>query len=398
MKVLIADSMSKQALEVFKKFEEIEVDVKTGLSPEELKKIIKDYDGLAIRSATKVTEDLIDAAPKLKVIGRAGIGVDNVDIPAATKKGIVVMNTPLGNANAAAEHAIALMLSLARHIPQANASMKEGKWEKKKFMGIEVMDKTLGIIGLGNIGSIVASRASGLKMNIIAYDPFLSEERAKQKGVELVSLDELFAKSDFITIHTPLTPETKNMINKDTFAKMKDGVMIINCARGGIVNEKDLCDAIKSGKVAGAAIDVFEKEPTPADHPFHAIDEIITTPHLGASTEEAQEKVASAIAEQIGLFLTTGTIINSVNVHSVDSETMSKIGPYLDLARNMGRFLAQVCPFAISEVEMEYRGEMIKSDLTLITQAAVTGILSHFMPETVNIINAPLLAKERANR
>ncbi|RMG01368.1 MAG: phosphoglycerate dehydrogenase, partial [Nitrospirae bacterium] len=310
MKVLVSDNISPKGVELMEKAG-LKVDVKTGLKPEELKSIIGEYHGLVIRSATKVTSEIIEAAEKLKVIGRAGSGLDNVDRAAATKKGIVVMNTPGGNTITTAEHAIAMMFALARNIPQATASMKEGKWEKKKFMGVELYNKTLGVLGLGNIGTQVAKRAQGLQMNVICYDPFLSDEKAADLGVEKVSLDDLFSRSDFITIHTPLTPETRDLINAKTISKMKDGVRIINCARGGIVNEKDLHDAILSGKVAGAALDVYEKEP-PEDLSLIKLDKVICTPHLGASTTEAQENVAVAVAEQIIDYLLSGVIRNAV--------------------------------------------------------------------------------------
>lgn len=312
MKVLVSDSLAKEGIEILQQAEGIEVEVKVGLPPEELKKIIRDYQGLVIRSATKVTAEIIEAAENLKVIGRAGAGLDNVDIPAATKRNIVVMNTPGGNTISAAEHAISLMFSLARRIPQSTSSMKVGKWEKKKFMGTELYQKTLGIIGIGNIGAVVADRALGLKLKVIAHDPFVSEERARQIGVELVSLAELFQRADIITIHTSLTDETRGLINAASFEKMKDGVMIINCARGGIIVEEDLCQAIKKGKVRGAALDVFETEP-PGQCPLLELEEVVCTPHLGASTEEAQIKVAVAVAEQISDYLLKGIIRNAVN-------------------------------------------------------------------------------------
>ncbi len=312
MKVLVSDSLAKEGIEILQQAEGIEVEVKVGLPPQELKKIIREYQGLVIRSATKVTAEIIEAAENLKVIGRAGAGLDNVNIPAATKRNIVVMNTPGGNTISAAEHAISLMFSLARRIPQSTSSMKVGKWEKKKFMGTELYQKTLGIIGIGNIGAVVADRALGLKLKVIAHDPFVSEERARQIGVELVSLAELFQRADIITIHTSLTDETRGLINAASFEKMKDGVMIINCARGGIIVEEDLCQAIKKGKVRGAALDVFEKEP-PGQCPLLELEEVICTPHLGASTEEAQIKVAVAVAEQISDYLLKGIIRNAVN-------------------------------------------------------------------------------------
>ncbi len=311
-RVLVSDSLAKEGIEILQQAKGIEVDVKVGLSPEELKKIIPDYQGLVIRSATKVTAEIIEAAENLKVIGRAGAGLDNVDIPAATKRKIVVMNTPGGNTVSAAEHTISLMFSLARRIPQSTSSMKAGKWEKKKFMGMELYQKTLGIIGIGNVGAVVADRALGLKLKVIAYDPFVSEEKAREMGVELVSLDELFQRADIITIHTPLTDKTRGLINAASFEKMKAGVVIINCARGGIIVEEDLCQAIKKGKVRGAALDVFEKEP-PGECSLLELEEVICTPHLGASTEEAQINVAVAIAEQMRDYLLKGEIRNAVN-------------------------------------------------------------------------------------
>jgi D-3-phosphoglycerate dehydrogenase / 2-oxoglutarate reductase len=310
-KVLISDKLSPRAVDIFKNAK-IEVDVKTGLKPEELIAIIGDYDGLAIRSATKVTAAVMDAAKKLKVVGRAGIGVDNVDIPAATERKILVMNTPFGNSVTTAEHAIAMLMATARQLGHANQTTHEGKWLKNKYMGVEVTGKTLGLIGCGNIGSIVADRAQGLKMNVIAYDPFLTDERAKALNVKKVTLDELLANSDFISLHTPMTPETRNILNKETLAKTKKGVRIVNCARGGLINEADLKEALDSGQVAAVALDVFEKEPA-TEHPLFGMEQVIATPHLGASTHEAQENVALQVAEQIAAYLNDGTITNAVN-------------------------------------------------------------------------------------
>ncbi|NOY64268.1 MAG: phosphoglycerate dehydrogenase, partial [Nitrospirae bacterium] len=369
MKVLVSDNISPKGVEIMKKAG-LDVDVKTGMSHDELKACIGQYHGLVIRSATKVTADIIDAAVNLKVIGRAGSGLDNVDKEAATKKGIVVMNTPGGNTITTAEHAIAMMFALARNIPQATKSMKEGKWEKKKFMGVELFNKTLGILGLGNIGSQVARRAQAMQMNIIGYDPFLSDERAKELGIDKVTLEELFANADFITIHTPLTPETKNLINKDTIRLMKDGVRIINCARGGIINERDLYDALESGKVAGAALDVFEKEP-PEDLTLIKHDRVICTPHLGASTREAQENVAIAIAEQIVDYLIAGTIRNAVNFPSIPADQIPVLRPYINLAEIMGKFAAQIYEGGITEVTVEYRGEAEEIDTKPVTIAAL---------------------------
>lgn len=393
MKVLISDSISQKGIDILTRAG-LEVDVKTGLSPEELKACIGDYDGLIIRSATKVTAAVIEAATNLKVIGRAGSGLDNVDKAAATKKGIVVMNTPGGNTITTAEHTIALMLSLARQIPQAVASMKEGKWDKKRFMGVELYNKTLGIIGIGNIGKQVAKRAIGLGMNVIGYDPYLSEENAGEIGIKKVELTELFRTSDFITIHTPLTAETKNLICSKTISIMKDGVRIINCARGGIVNEADLYEALKSGKVAGAALDVFEKEP-PGNIPLLKLDNVLCTPHLGASTKEAQENVALAIAEQVADYLINGVIRNAVNFPSIPAEQVARLQPYLSLAEKMGGFASQVFEGAATDITIEYRGEASELNTAPITVALLKGYLTPILEETVNFVNAPMIAKER---
>jgi D-3-phosphoglycerate dehydrogenase len=393
LKVLISDNISPKCIEILKK-SGLEVDVKTGMKPEELKACISDYHGLIIRSATKVTSGIINAAKNLKVIGRAGSGLDNVDKTAATKKGIVVMNTPGGNTITTAEHTISLMVSLARQIPQATMSMKRGKWEKKKFMGIELFNKTLGVIGIGNIGSQVAKRAQGLAMNVIAYDPFLSEDAAKAMGVEKVDFQELLRRSDFITIHTPITPETKNMINKETIKMMKKGVRIINCARGGIINEKDLYDALIDGKVAGAALDVFEEEP-PKNNPLLALNNVICTPHLGASTKEAQENVAIAVAEQVADYLINNTIRNAVNFPSIPSDQVPKLQPYINLAEKLGLFAAQIFKGGVSEMTIEYRGEASEINTDPVTIAAIKGFLTPILEETVNFVNAPVIAKER---
>ena len=338
-RVLISDKLSPLAKQIFEE-RGIEVDVKVGLEKEELMEIIGDYDGLAIRSATKPSEKIIGAAKNLKVIGRAGIGVDNVDIKAATAKGVIVMNTPFGNSITTAEHAIAMMMALARNIPEANASTHEGKWEKSKFMGVEVTGKTLGVIGCGNIGSIAASRGIGLKMKVIAFDPFLTAERAVEIGVEKVELDELFGRADFITLHTPLTDKTRNIIDGDAIAKMKDGVRIVNCARGGLVDEQALRDALESGKVAGAAFDVYSEEPAKENVLFNAPN-MICTPHLGASTDEAQVNVAVQVAEQMSDYLLTGAITNAINFPSVSAEEAPKLRPYAQLAEQLGLFAGQ---------------------------------------------------------
>lgn len=393
MKVLISDNISTKGVEILKKAG-LDVDVKTGMKPEELVAVIGDYHGLVVRSATRVTVKIIDAASNLKVIGRAGSGLDNVDLTAATKKGIVVMNTPGGNTITTAEHTFSLMCAMARQIPQATASMKEGKWEKKRFMGVELFNKTLGVIGIGNIGSQVARRAQAFAMNVIAYDPFLSEEKAKDMGVEKVDLEELYRHSDFITIHTPITAETRNMINKDTIKIMKPGVRIINCARGGIVNEKDLYDALVEGKVAGAALDVFEKEPV-ENNPLLTLDSVVSTPHLGAATKEAQENVAIAIAEQIADYLVQGTIRNAVNFPSIPADQVSRLQPYINLSEKLGIFSAQIFEGGVTEITIEYRGEASEINTAPVKIAAIKGFLGPILEETVNFVNAPFIAKER---
>ncbi len=393
-KVLVSDPLSNRGLEILGEAKNLKVDLKPGLTPEELKKILPEYDGIIIRSETKLKGDIIEAGARLRVIGRAGIGLDNVDLPVATKKGIVVMNTPQENAIAAAEHTIAMILSISRKIPQATASMKAGRWEKKRFLGVELYNKILGMIGIGVIGTIVADRARGLKMKVIGYDPYLSKEVAEKKGVDLVSYDELLGRSDFITVHTPLTDETRNLIDKNTLDKMKDGVILINCARGGIINEKDLYDAIKGGKVAGAALDVFEKEPA-TENPLLELEEVVSTPHLGASTGEAQENVSIAIAQQIVDYLTLGEARNAVNMPAVSPAILPFLRPYLRLGEKLGSFLGQVSNYAIEEVLIEYQGEVVEYGTKPITISVLKGLLTPFVGETVNFVNAPVMAKER---
>jgi len=375
MKILVSDNLSEKGVEIFKKAKGIQVDVKTGLTPDELKAIIKEYDGLVIRSATKVTAEIIEAADKLKVVGRAGIGLDNVDIPAASQRGIVVMNTPEGNTITTAEHAISLLLALARKIPQATASLKNQKWEKKKFQGKEIFNKTLGIIGLGKIGSIVADRAKGLKMQVIAYDPFIQQEILLTQGIEPVTLEELYQRADFITIHTPKTKETLGLINARAISKMKDGVMIVNASRGGIVDEKALYEGLKSGKVGGAALDVFETEP-PGACPLFSLDNFVCTPHLGASTDEAQENVAVSVAEQIVDYLLHGVIKNAVNVPSVSANLLERIRPYLVLAERLGAFQSQILKGGLTEVSIEYLGEVAGYDTKPMTVSVLKGLLT----------------------
>ncbi len=393
MKVLISDNLSPKGVEILKKAG-LEVDARSKTPADEIEQIIGDYDALIIRSATKVTAGLLEKAAKLKVVGRAGSGLDNVDIPAATKRGVVVMNTPGGNTVTTAEHTIGMLFACARMIPQAYASMKAGKWEKKKFEGVELWDKTLGVVGLGAIGGVVASRCAALGMRVLAYDPFISTEKAKALGVELADLPTIWKRSDFITVHTPKTKETANLINTATIAQMKDGVRIINCARGGIVNEQDLYEALKGGKVASAAFDVFEKEP-PENHPLLSLDNFIATPHLGASTAEAQENVATAVAEQVVDYLVAGTVRNAVNVPSVPSDQLPTLAPHIALAEKMGLVQSQLCEGGLTEVLVEYSGEVASLKLEPITLAALKGLLTPILEENVNYVNAPLIAKDR---
>lgn len=394
MKVLITDPIAREGIEILQAAG-LEAEERLGLTPEELLDVIKDADGLIIRSGTNVTAEVVNAARQLKVIGRAGTGLDNVDIPSCNKRGIVVMNTPGGNTNSAAEHTIAMIMALSRHIPQATASMKAGKWEKKRFQGREVAGKTLGIIGIGRIGGIVSRLAQGLKMKVIAFDPYIRPDLAEKLGVELADLDGLLHRADYISIHTPLLKETRGLLNADLFAKMKDGVMVVNCARGGIVNEQDLCEAMKSGKVAGAALDVFENEPTGKEHPLLALENFICTPHLGASTREAQENVAVAVADQIAAYLTTAEVRNAVNVPSVSGEALARLGPFLLLAEKMGAFQAQMAKGPVDEITIGYMGDVAELDTAPVTVAVLKGILTPILREDVNFVNAPILAQER---
>jgi D-3-phosphoglycerate dehydrogenase / 2-oxoglutarate reductase len=391
-KVLIADKLSPAAVAIFKE-RGVEADVKTGLAKEELLKIVDQYDGIAIRSATKITADVIKVASKLKVVGRAGIGVDNVDIPAATASGVIVMNTPFGNSITTAEHAVAMMMALARDIPAANVSTQAGKWEKNRFMGVELYGKVLGLIGAGNIGSIVADRAKGLKMHVVAYDPYLSPDRATEIGVEKVELDELLARADFITLHTPKTPETAGIISAAAIAKMKKGVRIVNCARGGLIDEAALKAALDSGQVAGAALDVFPTEPAKENILF-GNDKVICTPHLGASTAEAQENVALQVAEQIADYLLTGAITNALNMPSISSQEATRVRPWIALAEKLGAFAGQVTESSIEAVDITFEGIPAGLNRRALTQAALAGVLKAHMPE-VNMVNAPIVAKER---
>ena len=394
MKILVSDNLSKLGVEILQKESGIEVDVNTGLSKEELIKIIPEYDGLIVRSATKVTADVIAAASNLKVVGRAGVGVDNIDLEAAGKKGVIVMNAPDGNMITTAEHAMALMLSMSRNIPQANVSVKQDKkWSPKKFMGVELYGKTMGIIGLGRIGSVVAERAKGFAMKVIAYDPFVSKEQAEKIGVEIVELKDLLQRADFISLHSPKVGD-KPLLGKDELNSVKPGVRIINCARGELIDEGALIQAIKDGKVAQAALDVYSKEPVNPDNPVLDVPEIICTPHLGASTGEAQDKVAIAICDQLIDFLKYGSIRNAVNMPSIDEETLKQIKPYLDLGSDLGQLASQLVEGPITQVKVQYNGDVSNLYVEPITICVLKGLLTRSM-EGINMVNAPFIAKER---
>ena len=391
-KVLISDNLSPRAAEIFRE-RGLEVDVKIGMKPEELIACIGEYEGLAIRSATKVTAEVLAAAKNLKVIGRAGIGVDNVDLNAATSGGVVVMNTPFGNSITTAEHAIAMMFALARQIPAADQSTQSGKWEKSRFMGVELTGKTLGIIGCGNIGSIVAERALGLRMKVVAYDPYLSPERANALGVEKAELDELFRRADFITLHTPLTDATRDILDAAAFARMKDGVRVINCARGELIVEADIKAALESGKVGGLAVDVFAVEP-PKDFSLFGMENVVATPHLGAATTEAQEKVALQVAEQMSDFLVDGAVVNAINMPSVSADEAPRLMPYMKLAEQLGSLAGQVVESSVKSITIEYEGAVSRLNTRPLTASLLCGLLSPIM-DSVNMINAPVIARER---
>ena len=395
MKVLISDVLAEVGVTILEEAG-IDVDVNTGLAPEELKKIIGDYDGLVIRSATKVTSEIIASADNLKIVGRAGIGLDNVDIPEASKNGIVIMNAPDGNATTAAEHAIAMMMSLTRNIPQATARLKEGGWDKKKFQGREVTGKTLGIIGIGRIGAIAADRAKGLRMKIMAFDPYMPQDVAEKMGIELVSLDELCKRADYFTVHVPLTKETANLVSDDEFKLMKSEAFFIDCARGGVVDEEALYRALKDGEIRGAALDVFASEPTSLEGtPLLSLPNFICTPHLGASTSEAQVNVAVTICEQMADYLNNGTVANAVNVPSVSADVIAKVGPYADLAEKIGAIHMEIAQGGIEEISMEFDGELAEMTTTPVTVAFLKGLFTPILKEAVNYVNAPMIAKER---
>lgn len=394
-KVLISDSLSKEAVDILEKEKDLKVDVNTKLTPDELKKVIKDYDALLVRSSTKVNKDVIAAADKLKIVGRAGVGLDNVDVDAASKKGVIVVNTPSGNTISTAEHTFSMMLALSRSIPQANLSMKNGEWERKKFMGVELYEKTLGIVGLGRIGTEVAKRALSFGMKVVAYDPYLSLERAKALGIESSDLNNLLGKADYITVHTPLTQDTKHVISDKEFDLMKKGVRVINCARGGIIDEAALIKNIESGKVAGAALDVYENEPPAKDSKLLKLDKVILTPHLGASTEEAQVNVAIDVANTVRDILLGRCVRNAVNMPCVDPEMFKVIEPYLKLSESVGTIAAQVVEGRINKVKIRYVGDMLKYDLTTFTVSLIKGMLKPILQDTVNFVNSMVIAKER---
>ena len=391
-KVLISDKMDPNAARIFKE-SGCDVDVITGQSPDELKAIIGQYDGLAIRSSTTVTPEILDAATNLKVIGRAGIGVDNVDIPYASSKGVVVMNTPFGNSITTAEHAIAMIMALARQLPEANESTQAGKWEKSRFMGVEVTGKVLGLIGAGNIGSIVASRAQGLRMKVIAYDPFLTEERGIELGIEKVELDGLLERADFISLHTPLTDQTRNILSAENLAKTRKGVRIVNCARGGLIDEAALKAGLESGHIAGAALDVFAKEPA-KENPLFGTPNFICTPHLGASTTEAQVNVALQVAEQMSDYLVNGGVSNALNMPSLSAEEAPKLRPYMALAENLGKLVGQLAHGNLANISIEREGAAAQLNGKPITGAVLAGLMGQYS-QSVNMVNAPYLAKER---
>jgi D-3-phosphoglycerate dehydrogenase len=393
-KILVSDELSARGVAILREAG-LTVDVRTGLAPGALAEILDGYDGLAVRSATKVTADLLARATRLQVVGRAGIGVDNVDLEAATKRGVVVMNTPGGSSLTVAEHTFAMLLSLARHIPAATASVKAGKWEKKKFEGHELAGKTLGVVGIVNIGSVVVERARAFGMSVVAYDPFIAREAAERLGARMVTLDELWPVADVVSLHVPLTEKTRRIVDADTLARMKPGAYLVNAARGGLVDEAALAAALREGRLAGAALDVFESEPPPPDHPLLSLDNFVCTPHLGASTEEAQEAVAVQLAEQLVAFFRDGTIRNAVNVPSISRELLETLGPWLDLAGRLGALAAQLVPGRATSVSVEYAGEITKHDLRALTAHVLVGLLSTTAGDPVNEVSAPSLARER---
>ena len=397
-RILITDKIASSGIEYLQEHDAVDVSVQTGLTPEALLTELPSYDGLIVRSSTKVTAEVIDAASSLQIIGRAGIGVDNIDVDAATRRGIIVMNTPEGNMNTAAEHTISMLLALSRAIPQASAEVKAGIWERHKFLGVEVVNKTLGVVGLGRIGGLVVRKAQGLGMQTIAYDPYISNDAAQKMGVELMSLPDLLQRADYVTVHTPMTSETKALIGREELKLVKRGAQMINCARGGIIDEEALYESLVNGTVAGAALDVFVQEPPAADHPLLQLDNVICTPHLGAQTEEAQERVAIGVAEQMLDFFLHGQIKNAVNMPNMDAESYRALQPYLALATRLGAFQVQRIEGGITDVTVSYSGEVAKLGVKPMTAAVLCGILGHFLGQQVNYVNAPFLARERGIR
>jgi D-3-phosphoglycerate dehydrogenase len=393
IKIFVADDVNESGLEPLRSAGFV-VEKRTGLKGDELAEALSDADGLVVRSETKVTAQLLETAVRLRVIGRAGVGVDNIDVAAATQRGVIVMNAPDGNTMTTAEHTLALLLALARRVPSGQASLKAGRWERKKFVGVELRGKTLGVVGLGRIGRVVASRALGFEMKVVAFDPFVAPDQLRELGIELAPLEEVCARADFITVHTPLTPETRGIIGAREFARMKQGVRVINCARGGLIDERALYAAIKEGRVAGAALDVFEEEPPPADYPLVALEEVVATPHLGASTKEAQEGVAVIVAEQMRDFFLTGAVNGAVNVPAVGAQELKALEPYLALAERLGRFQAQLVDEPVRAVEIEYAGEAASFDAAPVTRSFLAGLLRN-MSARVNVVNALLIAEER---
>src|ERR1700760_2029849 len=386
IKIFVADDVNEGGLEPLREAG-FGVEKRTGLKGDELAEALRDADGLIVRSETKVTAQLLEACARLRVIGRAGVGVDNIDVAAATEAGVVVMNAPDGNTMTTAEHTLALLLALARRVPQGNASLKAGRWDRKKYVGTELRGKTLGVVGLGRIGRVVASRAVGFEMKVVAFDPFVAPEQVREQGIELVTLEEVCERADFMTVHSPLTPETRGLIGAREFARMKPGVRVINCARGGLVDERALYEAIKEGRVAGAALDVFEEEPPPADHPLLSLEEVVATPHLGASTKEAQEGVAVIVAEQMRDFFLTGAVRGAVNTPSVGAQELKALEPYLLLAERLGRFRSQFVEEPVRGVEIEYAGEAASLDSSPVTRSFLAGLLRG-MSARVNVVNA----------
>jgi (S)-sulfolactate dehydrogenase len=393
-RVLVSDDLSPEAVRILQEAG-LEVDVKVGLAPDALEAIVGGYDALAVRSATKVTARLLERATRLRVVGRAGVGVDNVDLDAATRRGVVVMNTPGGSSVTVAELALGMILSLYRHVPAATASVKAGRWEKKRFQGREIAGKTLGVVGIGNIGSVLVDRARAMRMKVVAYDPFITAEAAAKLGASLVDLETLWREADAISLHVPLTDKTRHLVDAATLAKMKRGAILVNCARGGIVDERAVAEALASGHLGGAALDVFEKEPPPADHPLFAQDGFVCTPHIGASTEEAQSAVAVALAEQLVAYLRDGVVQNAVNAPGLPKEILDRLAPYLPLAEKLGALAAQLAPEGPAEVAVEVAGELADVPMRPLAARALVGLLRHFLDTPVNDVNAPSIAKER---